>query len=309
MHSNEAMPNAILKFLWHSVAGDPARPATSLRMPSGREVQRYLLAALLAAVPCAGVMVYYDGPRVLGLVALAALSMAAVEFVVARVRGRAIGGGALAFGTMFALLLPPQTPWWMVVLGAGAACLFGKEVFGGTGHTVFNVAVVGKAFLLFSFPLDIRASYFGAMTDPAHPGAWQVCAAVTLLGALAMLLANRRNWRILAGVFVGGAAVAFSLYNARQLPAATPLEALCADGFLFGACFLACDPAGAPRRHSAALLYGLFIGVLAMLMRVFSNYSEGMLSALLLGNLFAPVLDIMATPGLFRSDDGTAPTQ
>lgn len=272
---------------------DGSLPATGPGAPSGREMQRYLVAALIAAVPCLLVAMRYFGARTLAAVLAAMLGAAAVEIAFGLIRKKPVGGGALIYGVLFALVVPPTIPLWMIALGAAVGIFFGKEIFGGTGHHIFMPVLVGKGFVLYSFPTVVNnVPYFGSLINFNDPSAWVMASGVTLLGAAAMLVARPANWRILVAIVTSGLCVAFALAGLGKLPEYyAMLHLVTVDGFLVGACFLACDPSCSPRTDSGKWLFGLLIGSTAVLMSVLSNYAEGMLSAILFGNLVAPTLN------------------
>jgi Na+-translocating ferredoxin:NAD+ oxidoreductase RnfD subunit len=240
------------------------------------------------------------------MVAVAFAANVLVDFAFAAVRRKAPSGGALAYAFLLVLILPPALPLWMVALGAGFGTLFGKEVFGGVCGYIFHPVLVSKGFLLYSYPQDVQGTYFGSMTACAGlPQAWLICTGAIAGCALVFAVARPENLRILAAILLGAIGVALPLAATGHLPYATSLELLAADGLLFGAVFLSADPAGSPRDNEGKWLFGLLVGSTAVLMRCFSTYSEAMLSALLVGNLFTPLIDSLAIAG--RRDDGAAP--
>ena len=125
------------------VLPDANRPSPGGYLPAGRDMRNYLLAALLASVPCIVFAVYYLGTQLLAMVAVAFAAGAAVEIVFSVVRKKALTGGTLVFAILLSLLLPLSTPLWMVALGSAFGTLFGKEVFGGTGHHIFSPVLLG----------------------------------------------------------------------------------------------------------------------------------------------------------------------
>ncbi|MBN1673785.1 MAG: RnfABCDGE type electron transport complex subunit D [Kiritimatiellae bacterium] len=277
--------------------GDGSRPAAAAHLPAGRDVQRYLIAALAGGTLCLGVAVWCFGGRILVALLVAWAAGAAVEIAFGLIRRKPIGSGSLPFALLLTLMLPPDLPLWMFAVGSAFGVFFGKEVFGGAGHHIFSPVLVGKGFLLFSYPTAVLDSYFGSMLGAARPDAWIACSAAILLASVPMLLARRTNLLIMAGVFLAAGATAFALQIAGRLPVPTLLEVFVADGFLFGACLLACDPAGSPHDPGAKVLYGILIGTAAVLMRAFSNYTEAMLAAVLLGNLVSPTIDALTLAG------------
>ncbi len=264
-------------------------------LPSARDVQRYLIAAAFAAVPCLAAMTYYFGTSVVGMVAVAAIAAAAVEALFALIRKRPVGGGGLVFAVLFVLVVPPGIPLWMVAAGSAFGVLFGKEVFGGAGHHIFCPVLVGKAFLVFSYPALMKGSHFGSMLGFGEPNAWMICVGLTLLGAVAMMVARRSNWHILVAIIGTGLGLGRLMQEFGQLSFDSPFHMVAADGFLFGACFLACDPACSPRTRTGKWLYGILIALTAVLIRCYSTQTEAMMSAILLGNVAAPALDALTS--------------
>ncbi|MBL7106098.1 MAG: RnfABCDGE type electron transport complex subunit D [Phycisphaerae bacterium] len=285
--------NMILQVLKRLAVSDGERQAPTPNLPGGKDMQRYLIAAMVAALPCFAVAVYYFGSRILAMTAVAFFAIAAVEVAFGLVRGKPIGGGALVFAILLVLILPPEIPLWMVAIGAAFGAFFGKEVFGGTGHHLFSPVLLAKGFLMFSYPLVIKGSYFGSMLDFNPPEAWMICAGVTLLGAVAMIIIQPANVLTLAGIFFAAGCFGWGLGVAGRLGFESPIQVLVVDGFLYGACFLACDPSCSPGNGIGKLIYGVLIGSIAVLMRCFSNYSEAIMSAILIGNLFTPIINIV----------------
>ena len=279
---------------------DASLPASGPGAPSGRDMRRYLVAAFIAAVPCVLVTMRYFGARTLAAVLAAMRGAAAVAIAFGLIRKKPNGGGALIYGVLFTLVVPPTIPLWMIALGAAVGVFFGKEIFGGTGHHIFMPVLVGKGFILYSFPTVVNnVPYFGSMVNFNDASAWVAASGVTLLGAAAMMWARPSNWRILLAIVASGLCVAFSLSGLGKLPEYyAMLHLVTVDGFLVGACFLACDPSCSPASDSGKWLFGLIIGAIAVLMSVLSNYAEGMLSAILFGNLISPTLNAIDDIGI-----------
>ncbi len=267
-----------------------------------------------------------------------------IEFISAQIHHKEIQEGFLVTGILIPLIVPINTPLWMTAVATAFAVIFAKEVFGGTGMNIFNVALITRAFLFFSYPSRMSGdeafvkldSAFGmgggtvadtftgatplgqvatsvgdpAITDivgqpiscmdafigciPGSPGETSMVA--ILIGAIILLLTGIASWRIMCSVFVGGLGMAALVH---ALPSATypasmldPLTQLCLGGFAFGAVFMATDPVTGARTKVGQYIYGLLIGVFAILIRVYnSGYPEGMMLAILLMNAFAPLID------------------
>ncbi len=268
-----------------------------------------------------------------------------IEFISAQIHHKEIQEGFLVTGILIPLIVPINTPLWMTAVATAFAVIFAKEVFGGTGMNIFNVALITRAFLFFAYPSRMSGdeafvkvdSAFGMgqgtvvdgftgatplgqvatnvgdslhMTNilgepmsamdaiigliPGSPGETSMIA--ILLGAALLLLTGIASWRIMCSVFVGGLAMGALVH---ALPSATypasmldPVTQLCLGGFAFGAVFMATDPVTGARTKVGQYIYGLLIGVFAILIRVYnSGYPEGMMLAILLMNAFAPLID------------------
>ena len=267
-----------------------------------------------------------------------------IEFISAQIHHKEIQEGFLVTGILIPLIVPINTPLWMTAVATAFAVIFAKEIFGGTGMNIFNVALITRAFLFFSYPSRMSGdeafvkmdSAFGmgngtvvdaftgatplgqvatsvgdpSMTNiigepiscidafigliPGSPGETSMIA--ILIGAAILLLTGIASWRIMCSVFVGGIAMGALVH---ALPSATypasmldPMTQLCLGGFAFGAVFMATDPVTGARTKVGQYIYGLLIGVFAILIRVYnSGYPEGMMLAILLMNAFAPLID------------------
>ena len=267
-----------------------------------------------------------------------------IEFAWAQWKGEEIQEGFLVTGILIPLIVPINTPLWMTAVATAFAVIFAKEVFGGTGMNIFNVALITRAFLFFAYPSRMSGDEafvkvdsalgmgggtvvdtftgatplgqvatsvgYPAMTDivgqpiglfdalfgyiPGSPGETSVIA--IMIGAIILLVTGIASWRIMCSVFVGGLGMAALVH---ALPSATypasmldPMTQLCLGGFAFGAVFMATDPVTGARTTVGQYIYGLLIGVFAILIRVYnSGYPEGMMLAILLMNAFAPLID------------------
>lgn len=220
-------------------------------------------------------------------------------------------------------------PLWIVAMAAVFGTVIGKEIFGGFGDHIFCPALIAKAFTVWSFPTmvqlpgakdpELLAQGAGAWvgnlpvtgTELCTMGEFTTCVIIIGIAGLAMIAVNFRNLFTLAGIFAAGLGMVylfkaipqidvpyevsgyFNLENFGTLN--VPMAFLLSDGFLFGACLLACDPAVNPRRPVGALLYGLLIGTFAIPIRHMAAYHYStMMSAILLASLFAPLFDSLS---------------
>ena len=252
-----------------------------------------------------------------------------IEFAWAQWKHEEIQDGYLVTGIIIPLIIPVTTPLWMMVIAIAFAVILAKEIFGGTGMNFLNVALVARAFLFFSYPSKMSGdsvwvasdSIFGlgntlpdgfTMATPlgqigqgAVPDA-SVCQMITglipgsigetsviaiAIGAVILLVTGIASWKTMFSVFLGGALTA-GLFEALHMSPITWYEHLLLGGFAFGAVFMATDPVTSARTESGKWVYGFLIGFVAVVIRVMNpGYPEGMMLAILLMNVFAPVID------------------
>ena len=251
----------------------------------------------------------------------------AVEFAFAIYRGHSVNEGYLVTGLLIPLTMPIDVPLWMLAISVIFAVVIGKEVFGGTGMNILNPALTARAFLFFAYPIYMSGDkvwVHNAMVD-GHSGStilgelaasanWQSLSfnpfdmmmgtipgsvgetsfIAIMIGALILIATGIGSWRIILSTFVGGFVMAtlFNMWGANELMA-TPAEIhLIIGSFAFGAVFMATDPVTGSQTNRRKYIYGFLIGVFAIVIRVFNPaYPEGMMLAILLMNIFAPLVD------------------
>ena len=248
------------------------------------------------------------------------------EFVFAQMRGHEVNEGFLVSGFLIPLIVPVTTPLWMVGLATLFAVIIGKEVFGGTGMNIMNPALLARAFLFFAYPSQMsgdkvwiadRADAFSGATplgelmtatDKVHlpsvadaffgfiPGSvGETSTLAILIGAAILLFSGIGSWRVMFSVFIGGFAMGwvFNMFSANAYMSDVPAYYhLILGGFAFGAVFMATDPVTAAQTNTGKYIYGVLIGIMAVLIRVINPaYPEGMMLAILLLNVFAPTID------------------
>lgn len=260
--------------------------------------------------------------------AVAAAAALAWNWGFARLRGREPGPGALVTALMFALLLPPAVPLWMAALGMSFGMVFAREIFGGFGRNFLHPVIAGLVFLYVSYPAGMAgpgAWMAAAGAEPVAPLGLAItggpnalaAAGVTwldafvgrvpgtfgatsplacLMGAAVLLWAGIVSWRVLAALALGSLAAALLLSGAEAPAAALPWTwHLVLGGFAFVAIFLATDPVTSAMTDGGRWATGAVVGALAIFIRVVNPVvPEGMLFALLLGNVLAPSFDAVA---------------
>ncbi len=228
-----------------------------------------------------------------------------------------VDGSAVVTGLLLALTLPPTVPLWMPVVGSFVAIAFGKHVFGGLGHNIFNPALVGRAFLLAAWP--------GAMTTWRPPVTWfgsaetvDAVSTATPLAALKMQGQTTPLLDVLIGncggcvgetsaiaVLLGAAYLLYKGTISWHIPVSylgtvcvlalvlggDPLFHLFAGGLMLGAFFMATDVVTSPVTCLGRILFGCGAGILTMIIRQFGGYPEGVCYAILIMNSLSPLLD------------------
>ena len=279
-----------------------------------------LAAPLLAAL-------YFFRAAALQQLAICLVCAWVTEFICCRIRGRKsslIDGSATVTALIFALSLPPLLPWYATAIGMFTAVALGKMVFGGLGFNAFNPAMVGRAFLMLSFPIEMTswaapvtvdaitrptplaaAKFSGEITDLSPlffgnvPGSLgETSALAMLIGGLWILWRRAADWRLTVGMIVGVAAMAL-LQSLTSDPSCSRslgvLRHLCAGSVLFAAFFIVTDPVTSPLTRKGRWIFGLLVGALTMMIRWFGGYPEGVMFSVLLANAVVPLID-RATP-------------
>ena len=253
------------------------------------------------------------------------------EVVFAVIRKHEVNEGFLVTGFLFPLILPPNIPLWQVALGISFGVVIGKEVFGGTGFNILNPALAARAFLFFAYPAEITGDqvWIAAVTavDGVSGATWlanaveggqaavaqgvtwwdafvgfipgsmgETSALACLAGGLLLIFTGVGSWRIMLSVVLGTIAMTMVLNGVGS--STNPFFDVpfwwhfVLGGWAFGMVYMATDPVSAPVANKGACIYGFLIGVLAVLIRVINPaYPEGMMLAILLMNVFAPVID------------------
>ena len=274
-------------------------------------------------------MFWFGFLKILPLIIVSYVVGLGIEFVVAQMRGHEINEGYLVSGMLIPLIMPVDVPLWMVAVSVAFAVIIGKEIFGGTGMNILNPALTARAFLFFSYPgwmtgdkvwiegltkgtavdgfsgatplalakLDEFDRMPSAMdmfigTIPGSVGETSTLAII--IGALILIATGVGSWRIMLSMTLGGLGMGLLLNlvggsEYTQLPA---YYHLIMGGFAFGAVFMATDPVTAAQTNTGKWIYGALAGIMVVIIRVFNPaYPEGTMLAILLMNVFAPLID------------------
>lgn len=246
------------------------------------------------------------------------------ETLFASIRKHEIAEGFLVTSLLFPLILPPDIPYWQVAIGISFGVVIGKEVFGGVGMNILNPALTARAFLFFAYPAQISGDKVWVAVDGISsatplaqfadqtltftaswwdsfigliPGSMgETSALAALIGAVILIATGIGSWRIMLSILIGmvGMTLVFNVIGSstNSMFQVTPLWHMVIGGFAFGAVFMATDPVSAAMTENGKYLYGLLIGILVVLVRVVNPaFPEGMMLAILFGNVFAPIID------------------
>ena len=250
------------------------------------------------------------------------------EVVFSVVREHEINEGFLVSSMLYALILPPNVPLWQVALGIIFGIVIGKEVFGGTGKNFLNPALTGRAFLYFAYPaymsgdtiwtpvdgfsgataLSVSAStgyealadqgitWFDSFFGLVQGSIGETSTIACLIGLSFLLITKIANYRLVAGCLLGmiGFSTLLNLLGSDSNPMfAMPWHwHLVVGGYAFGLAFMVTEPVSASHTNLGRWIYGALIGVMVVLIRVINPaFPEGMMLAILFGNVFAPLID------------------
>lgn len=297
------------------------------------DIKRYMTMVIIALLPCVAASIYFFGLGVIAIIIVSYMAGGFVEVAFAVIRKESINEGFLVTGLIFPLILPPTTPLWMVAIGCAFGVFVGKEIFGGTGRNLFNPAIVGRCFLALAYPAAMSSNWVepghgvlgrllqyvttanveamtsatplihakqGLFEDTSHLVLGSISGSIgetsglmILSGGIFLILTKVANWRTVVSILLSAAVLAAVLNGIDPDRYAPAMWHLFAGGLLFGAFFMATDPVSSPSTNEGKWIYGMLIGAITILIRNFSGYVEGMMFAILLGNIAAPIIDEM----------------
>ncbi len=312
----------------------------------GMTTPKAMREVIYALLPATGASMWFFGLSAVLIVGscIAGAVMAEWLFATKDTRGESLrDGSGILTGLLLALTLPPGLPLWMAFLGGFVAIALGKVIWGGLGQNLFNPALLGRAFLLATFPIAMTTwVHGGSGFFDVYPGNFalpfmqagidgvtaatplgmlkfeqqvtpladlvfgktsgslgETSGLLLLLGGVYLWLRRDLDWRIpvsiLATVIVFSACL--GLVDAERFPA--PLFTVFSGGLMLGAIYMATDPVTSPVTPRGAWIFGIGVGVLVMLIRVFGGLPEGVMYAILLMNAATPLIDRYTQPRVF----------
>lgn len=296
--------------------------SASPHLHTSRSVSKCMWHVIVALLPAVACSLYYFGLGAMVVIASSILGCVIVEYAINRWMLRApstIGNGsAILTGLLLALNLPSNIPVWIVLIGSVVAIGIGKMSFGGLGCNIWNPALVGRVFLLISFPaqmtswpvpLENQWRYLDATTgattlgmlklgeiSPESVDLWhsamgltagslgEVSALALLLGFAWLLVTRVITWHIPVAIFASVALLALAVGDNVGVQ-------LLSGGLMLGAIFMATDYVTSPMSRKGMILYGVMIGAITVVIRKWGAYPEGVSFAILLMNSFVPLID------------------
>ena len=320
------------------------KPIISLspHIHGGDSIQKNMYGVCIALVPALLASLWFFGLGAAIVLSVSVLSCvlfewAITKFLLKRPACTICDGSAVLTGLLLGFNLPCNLPIWIIVIGALVAIGIGKMTFGGLGQNPFNPALVGRVFLLISFPVQMTSwpvsgqltAYTDAETaatplfimqnaianaDPSEldklPDAaemligqtggslGEVSALLLLLGCAFMLWRKIITWHIPVSI-LGTVAVFSGLMHIIDPVYAMPHVVLMSGGLVLGACFMATDYVTSPMTTKGQLIYGICIGFLTVIIRNWGAYPEGMSFAILIMNAFTPLINTYCKPKRF----------
>ncbi len=320
--------------------------APSPHVHSGDSVKKNMYGVIIALLPALAASLWYFGLGSLVVILTSVAACMVFEFLIQKfllkTKTSICDGSAALTGLLLAFNLPSNIPVWIILIGALVAIGIGKMSFGGLGNNPFNPALVGRVFLLISFPVQMTSwptpggenltRYLDASTG-ATPlaivkeglksgkplsellgeipstldmfmgnmggSAGEMAALALLLGLAYMLIRKIITWHIPISIFASIFIFTGILNFANPEAYAGPLFHLLTGGVMLGAIFMATDYVTSPMSKGGMILYGVGIGVITVLIRVFGAYPEGVSFAILIMNGFTPLIDRYIKPKAF----------
>jgi electron transport complex protein RnfD len=316
------------------VTKKPFIVSVSPHVKSEETTSRIMWSVSASLLPAAIMGAYFFGPKAVFTIGLCILSAVLSEYFFQKALSKestVADGSAFLTGLLLGLNLPPSVPFYMPVIGSAVAVIITKQLFGGLGYNIFNPALIGRAFLLISFPklmtvwseptaalvlFDAKttATPLGILKEEGYSKLIEVfgdklnlysqllvghragsigetSVVALLIGAAFLMYKKYITWHIPLS-FLGTAALIAWVFGAKgALFAGDPILHLMSGGMILGAFFMATDYVTCPSLKSGQIVFGIGCGFLTMLIRLKGGYPEGVMFAILIMNCFAPLID------------------
>jgi len=301
--------------------------SASPHLYNNESVSKIMWIVVLSLLPTGAAGVYIFGISALWVVLAGIISAVLTEGILQKITKRKISvldGSAVITGLLLAYNLPPNVPLWLPIVGSVFSIAIGKQIFGGLGQNIFNPALVGRVFLMASWP-----KYMTAFTNPTYSGLSLKCDAITgatplaiikeggalqaisylnlflgkrggsigevcvlalLIGALFLLLRGYISWHI-PTTYIATAAVFTYIFGSNGLFSGDWLFHILSGGLILGAFFMATDYVTSPLTYKGQIIFGIGCGILTSVIRLWGGYPEGVSYAILMMNAATPFID------------------
>lgn len=294
--------------------------SVSPHLHKGESVSRIMWMVLISLVPAGIAGVFIFGVKTLWVIALGVASALLTELILQRLTKRKVSvldGSAVITGLLLAYNLPPHVPFWIPVIGSFFAIAIGKLIFGGIGQNIFNPALVGRVFLMASWPKHMTAFTKPLTVDAVasatpltalkegkamdvtywhlfwgnHGGCiGEVCIFALILGALFLFIRGYISWHIpIAYIFTVG--LLTFVFGPKGLFSGDWLFHILSGGLILGAFFMATDYVTSPLTHRGQVVFAIGCGLLTVVIRLWGGYPEGVSYAILMMNAATPIID------------------
>jgi len=304
--------------------------------------QKIMYRVVYAMIPALLWSVFVFGLDALRVTLIAVTACLAFEYVIQKyllnIKPMITDGSALITGILLAFNVPSNIPWWIIIIGSLAAVGIGKLSYGGLGNNIFNPALVGRVFMLISFPVQMTSwpvnnrSGIDAVTS-ATPlniikegitngtpileisqklpstvdmllgniggSLGEISAVLLVLGGLYMLFKKVITWHIPVSIIATVALVAAVFWISKPTVYINPVYHLLTGGLMLGAIFMATDMVTSPMNPKGQIIYGVGIGLITISIRMFGAYPEGISFAILIMNAFTPLINTYVKPKRF----------
>lgn len=280
-----------------------------------------MLAVVIALLPATGFGIYNFGVKALLIIAVTVAACVGTEFLFGLYKKKQTIGdfSAVVTGLLLALNLPVGVPWWVGVIGGVFAILFVKCLFGGIGQNFMNPALAGRCFLLISFPALMTNfacdAYSGATPLAAIKAGESVdilnmiigktsgtigetSMVAILIGACFLLIIGVIDLRV-PGMYFVSFVIFLGLFSGHGFDPAYIIAQLAGGGLMLGAFFMATDYTTRPITKGGQYLYGIILGILTGVFRIYSPSAEGVSYAIIISNLLVPLVEKITMPKAF----------
>ena len=289
---------------------------------SKTDTSNIMLTVVIALLPAAGFGIYNFGLDALILILVTVASTVLTEFIFEKICKRKVTIGdysAVVTGLLLAMNLPVSAPWWIGVVGGVFAILVVKMLFGGLGQNFMNPALGGRCFLLISFTsimTNFDCDAYAGATPLANLKSGEAVDILDMvigrtagtigetsmiaivIGACILIMMGVIDLRI-PGSYIVGFVIFISIFGGHGFDWAYISAHLAGGGLMLGAFFMATDYVTRPITKNGQYLFGILLGILTGIFRIFGPSSEGVSYAIIIGNLLVPLIEKITLPTAF----------